>query len=416
MVTKRKQHSSRRPVKQGRGARAPRPKNRGFHALSLPRQEPNSLRRLAVRRHPARETRLPGAGGRNHHDPAGHPSHEPLPVRAGPRAGPLCRLCAAPPAPLHRARDPILTGILQVTRLPPQSTLWRFLVSLHLNVAKQILSIQRQLRERVWAAAQVKLETVTLDTDTTVHTLYGRQMGGRKSYNPKNKGKRSYQPILTFPAETREYLMGGLRNGDRPTGRQIAAHLESAFRALPGGVKKILARADSGFYCWEAVPSAETVLGWYPPGNRILAQPERDVPAAPEATLVLPPVPDSVLRLVLAVDSARLPCGHNVAPLISMMDRNPPPMLACPLTPIHAPMPFRSSNCPGTTRKHKVFVPLLRGPRDSGDRKRSFVGGDRCQRPDYRVGPQRERADWNVSGRVGQPANLNWVACRSNPQ
>ena len=63
-------------------------------------------------------------------------------------------------------------------------------------------------------------------------------------------------------------------------------------------------------------------------------QPDRDVPAAPEATLVLPPVPDSVLRLVLAVDSARLPCGHDVAPLISMMDRNPPPMLACPLTPI----------------------------------------------------------------------------------
>ena len=88
-------------------------------------------------------------------------------------------------------------------------------------------------------------------------------------------------------------------------------------------------------------PSAETVLRWYPRGNRILAQPNRDVSAAPEATLVLPPVPDSVLRLVLAVDSARLPCGHDVAPLISMMDRNPPPMLACPLTPIHAPMPWR---------------------------------------------------------------------------
>ncbi len=89
-------------------------------------------------------------------------------------------------------------------------------------------------------------------------------------------------------------------------------------------------------------PSAETVLRWYPRGDRILAQPDRDVPAAPEATLVLPPVPDSALRLVLAVDSARLPCGHDVAPLISMMDRNPPPMLACPLTPIHAPMPLGS--------------------------------------------------------------------------
>ena len=71
------------------------------------------------------------------------------------------------------------------------------------------------------------------------------------------------------------------------------------------------------------LPSAETVLRWYPRGNRILAQPDRDVSAAPEATLVLPPVPDSVLRLVLAVDSARLPCGHDVAPLISRMDRNP---------------------------------------------------------------------------------------------
>ena len=128
------------------------------------------------------------------------------------------------------ARDPILTGILQVTRLPPQSTLWRFLASLHLNVAKQILSIQRQLRERVWAAAQVKLETVTLDTDTTVHTLYGRQMGGRKSYNPKNKGKRSYQPILTFLAETREYLWAGCAAATGPR----ANRSPPTWRALSG--------------------------------------------------------------------------------------------------------------------------------------------------------------------------------------
>ena len=104
------------------------------------------------------------------------------------------------------AADPMLTGILKEPRLPPQSTLWRFLASLHLNVAAQILSIQRSIRERVWQAANIRLQTVTLDTDTTVHTLYGNQMGARKSYNPKNKGKKSYQPMLTFIAETREYL------------------------------------------------------------------------------------------------------------------------------------------------------------------------------------------------------------------
>ncbi len=155
------------------------------------------------------------------------------------------------------ARDPILTGVLKIVKLPPQCTLWRFLGALHGSVAQQILSVQEQMRRRVWEAANVKLKTATLDTDTTVHTLYGQQMGARKSYNPKNKGKKSYQPILTFLAETREYVAGELRNGDRPTGKQIARHLRSAFQSLPEGVEKLFARADSGFYCWEAVEAYE---------------------------------------------------------------------------------------------------------------------------------------------------------------
>jgi DDE family transposase len=150
-------------------------------------------------------------------------------------------------------REPMLTGILKILRLPPQSTFWRFLASLHLSVAGQILKLQYVLRERVWEAAHVQLTAVTLDTDTTVHTVFGNQMGGRKSYNPKNRGKKSFQPILTFLAETREYVAGELRNGDRPTGAQIARHLESVFAALPPAVQTIYARADSGFYCAEAV-------------------------------------------------------------------------------------------------------------------------------------------------------------------
>src|SRR6267154_6100767 len=157
------------------------------------------------------------------------------------------------------ARDPIVTGILKVTELPVQSTFWRFVNALHLNVARQILTIMRIMRERVWAAANVKLEVITIDTDTTVHTLYGQQMGGRKGYNPKNKGKKSYQPMLTFIAETREYIWGELRNGDRPTGKQIGDHLRSVRAALPPGVKQIYGRADSGFYCREAVEGYEEI-------------------------------------------------------------------------------------------------------------------------------------------------------------
>jgi hypothetical protein len=157
------------------------------------------------------------------------------------------------------ARDPILTGILKVTKLPVQSTFWRLVNALHRNVTRQILTVMRTMRERVWAAANVKLDVVTIDTDTTVHTLYGQQMGGRKSYNPKNKGKKSYQPILTFIAETREYVWGELRNGDRPTGKQVGDHLRNVRAALPPGVKKICGRADSGFYCREAVEAYEEI-------------------------------------------------------------------------------------------------------------------------------------------------------------
>src|SRR6202163_3949959 len=155
------------------------------------------------------------------------------------------------------ARDPILTGILKVTKLPVQSTFWRFVNALHRNVARQILTVMRTMRERVWEAANVRLAVVTIDTDTTVHTLYGQQMGGRKSYNPKNKGKKSYQPMLTFIAETREYIWGELRNGDRPTGKQIGDHIRSVCAALPPSVKQIYGRADSGFYCREAVEAYE---------------------------------------------------------------------------------------------------------------------------------------------------------------
>src|SRR5258708_14726625 len=157
------------------------------------------------------------------------------------------------------ARDPILTGILKVTRLPVQSTFWRFVNALHRNVAGRMLTIMRTMRERVWEAANVKLEVVTIDTDTTVHTLYGQQMGGRKGYNPKNKGKKSYQPMLTFIAETREYVWGELRNGDPPTGKQIHDHLRNVQQALPPTAKQIYGRADSGFYSREAAEAYEEI-------------------------------------------------------------------------------------------------------------------------------------------------------------
>ena len=46
-------------------------------------------------------------------------------------------------------REPMLTGILHVAELPPQSTFWRFLASLHLGIARQLLTVEKRMRERV---------------------------------------------------------------------------------------------------------------------------------------------------------------------------------------------------------------------------------------------------------------------------
>jgi len=43
--------------------------------------------------------------------------------------------------------ETMLTGILRVAKLPPQCTFWRFLASLHLGVARQLLTVQWRMRE-----------------------------------------------------------------------------------------------------------------------------------------------------------------------------------------------------------------------------------------------------------------------------
>lgn len=257
MVTSRKQHTALRPAKQGRQGVSPEPNKIGastpydFDGKNLTAY--GGLLPVATMLEKLQFQQL---------------VEETLRVKRRTRVMPMYQFVLAMVlaayvgfSRLHHLqflkREPMLTGILNVLELPPQSTFWRFVNSLHLVIAQQLLEVQRVMRQRVWEAANVQLTEVTLDTDTTVHTLFGNQMGGRKSYNPKNKGKKSYQPILTFLAETREYVAGELRNGDRPTGRQIGRHLKSVFAALPAGVETIYGRADSGFYCWEAVEAYE---------------------------------------------------------------------------------------------------------------------------------------------------------------
>src|SRR6266478_4276084 len=88
-------------------------------------------------------------------------------------------------------REPMLTGILEVGELPVQSTFWRFLASLHLVVARQLLEVGQQMRQRVWEAAHVGLKEVTLDTDTTCRRCTADRWERARGITRNTAGRRA---------------------------------------------------------------------------------------------------------------------------------------------------------------------------------------------------------------------------------
>jgi hypothetical protein len=144
-------------------------------------------------------------------------------------------------------------------RLPVQSTFWRFLDSLQLHNEGQLMKINRELSRRVWEAGKVKLQRIHVDTDSRMNTVYGDQMGGRKGYNLRHRGKKGLLPLLSFIAETGECVRGKQRKGSAASGEEMAAHLTAALGGVAETVEAVVARMDAGFYAKEVVEGIEAL-------------------------------------------------------------------------------------------------------------------------------------------------------------
>ena len=92
------------------------------------------------------------------------------------------------------------------------------------------------------------LSRITIDCDSTEQTVYGHQEGAAKGYNPKNKGKLSYHPLICFLSEMKIVLNSWFRTGSAYTSNGIVEFMKQTLAALPASVKKIFFRADSGFF------------------------------------------------------------------------------------------------------------------------------------------------------------------------
>jgi hypothetical protein len=154
--------------------------------------------------------------------------------------------------------DPIFQRILDMERIPVQSSFWRFFnKSLDQRNEDQLRKVIFEIQRRVWEAGNVGLRRIHIDTDTTVETVYGDQEKSCVGYNPGHRGKKSYQPVISTIAETGEFICGRQRSGDTISGVEIAEQLDQVFTHLPPHVKYVISRMDSGFYCKEAVEKHE---------------------------------------------------------------------------------------------------------------------------------------------------------------
>jgi hypothetical protein len=92
------------------------------------------------------------------------------------------------------------------------------------------------------------ISSVIFDLDTKVLTVYGEQEGARVGFNPKKRGRPSYQPLLCFEGKTGDIWEGVYLSGDIHPAPHTIEILDRSLSKLPSGIREIRARADSAFY------------------------------------------------------------------------------------------------------------------------------------------------------------------------
>jgi hypothetical protein len=133
---------------------------------------------------------------------------------------------------------------------PHQSTFSRFLKACSVKGAAGVADAGIQVLFKVRNNFQ-NYPKLTLDFDSHVKTVYGKQQRAKVGYNARKPGRKSYHPLLCFIGETRDFLMGQFRAGDRYTSTGAEALLKKCLCILPEHIMQIYLRADSGFFSYK---------------------------------------------------------------------------------------------------------------------------------------------------------------------
>ncbi len=136
-----------------------------------------------------------------------------------------------------------LTGL---PSFPDPQTLRRFLRQAPISFWEQLHNVNDRLLQTFIHLPDHRSRLI-FDLDSTVVTVFGHQENAAVGYNPRYRGKRSYNPLLCMEANASYLWDAELRAGHAGTWDGSVELLHMSFLNVPPDIRELRARADSGF-------------------------------------------------------------------------------------------------------------------------------------------------------------------------
>jgi DDE family transposase len=136
-----------------------------------------------------------------------------------------------------------LTGLQS---FPDPQTLRRFLLQAPDSFLQQMHRMNDRLLQNFIYLPDHRSRLI-FDLDSSVVTVFGRQERAEVGYNPRYRGKRSYNPLLCIEANSSYLWDTELRPGNAGTWDGSVELMATCFLNVPRDIREIRVRADAGF-------------------------------------------------------------------------------------------------------------------------------------------------------------------------
>jgi len=149
----------------------------------------------------------------------------------------------------HKVNDEMFSHIFKAGTVPHFTTLIYFLKR---NIEHAHVYLEKiMFRYGIWTLKQEiqnrSLKTITIDVDATAASIYGKQEGAEKGYNPEKRNNRCYQLQVWSVRETKSLLKVELRKGSVHCSQGYFSDLKILIPELQKLGVKIRLVADSGY-------------------------------------------------------------------------------------------------------------------------------------------------------------------------